>query len=279
MKVSRRRLAGELRVATLNLWGLSGEWDRRRAVLADGLRELAPDLVAFQEVVLTDAYDQAHELLGDEYRYTQQGSRESDGRGIAIASRWPLGGIRDLELHLTPRTAGFACGALVAEVMAPDPIGPVLFVNHLPNWQLSFEYEREIQTVAAIRLVEELVGAAERHVVLVGDLDATPEAASIRFLGGLQSLDGMSVCYRDAWMDAHGGDPGPTFTTDNPLVSHRDWPPSRRIDYIFVRCGDEPGPSLHVVSCERIFDAPVGGIWGSDHFGLVADLSVPQLEA
>ena len=37
------------RVLTLNLWGRSGDWSRRRAVLHDGLRELDADLIAFQE--------------------------------------------------------------------------------------------------------------------------------------------------------------------------------------------------------------------------------------
>jgi hypothetical protein len=33
----------EVRAATLNLWGQHGAWDQRRAVLADGLRELRPE--------------------------------------------------------------------------------------------------------------------------------------------------------------------------------------------------------------------------------------------
>lgn len=56
------------------------------------------------------------------------------GQGISIASRWPLGEVRELDLHLTPRTADFARATLVAEVLAPEPFGPLLFVNHLPNW-------------------------------------------------------------------------------------------------------------------------------------------------
>ena len=42
----------EMRVVTLNLWGRRGEWNERRRVLAEGLHELAPDLVAFQEAVV-----------------------------------------------------------------------------------------------------------------------------------------------------------------------------------------------------------------------------------
>ena len=83
------------------------------------------------------------------------------------------------------RADDFACGALIAEVFAPEPIGTLLFVNHLPNWQLTFEHERELQTVIVGRAIEEIATARGlRHVVLAGDLDATPEAASVRFWRG-----------------------------------------------------------------------------------------------
>lgn len=29
-------------------------------------------------------------------------------------------------------------------------------------------------------------------------------------------------------------------------------------------------------ACARIFDAPVDGVWASDHFGLIADFAVPE---
>jgi hypothetical protein len=32
-----------------------------------------------------------------------------------------------------------------------------------------------------------------------------------------------------------------------------------------------PRVTLEVVSCERIFDEAVDGVWASDHFGVVAD--------
>jgi endonuclease/exonuclease/phosphatase family metal-dependent hydrolase len=48
----------------------------------------------------------------------------------------------------------------------------------------------------------------------------------------------------------------------------------RRIDHIMVRCRHH-GPTLDVVACERLFDRPAGGVWASDHFGVVADLDVP----
>ncbi|HLX57611.1 MAG TPA: hypothetical protein VKR83_11340, partial [Ktedonobacteraceae bacterium] len=77
---------------------------------------------------------------------------------------------------MTPRTAGFPCGTLIAEVFAPDPIGPLLVVNHFPNWQVDFEYEREMQAVLAARVVEERAHQRSLHVLLCGDMDADPDA-------------------------------------------------------------------------------------------------------
>jgi endonuclease/exonuclease/phosphatase family metal-dependent hydrolase len=116
-------------------------------------------------------------------------------------------------------------------------------------------------------------------VVVAGDFDAGPDAASLRFWRGRQSLGGTSVCYRDAWEQFHGDDPGHTFTPDNPLIADGTWPleRGRRIDWILVRCADH-GPSLDIAACARIFDAPVGGVWASDHFGVVADLVPPPPE-
>jgi endonuclease/exonuclease/phosphatase family metal-dependent hydrolase len=275
---------GDLRVLTMNLWQRYGAWADRQAVLIDGLRALHPDLVAFQEVIKNEEYDQMLDLLGPEWHFAHQQRRGPEGMGISIASRWPISQVQEIDGHLTARTLNFPGGTLIAEVQAPEPIGPLLFVNHFPNWQLSFEYERELQTVAAARAVEERVSQHPQQVVLVGDLDADPEAASIRFLSGRQSLGEMSVCYRDAWESAHPGEPGHTFTPDNPLVKDqvvkgtrpfRDWP-FRRIDYIFVRYGEHGGPALDIVACTRIFDEPTGGVQASDHFGLMADLTAPN---
>ncbi|HEX6477969.1 MAG TPA: endonuclease/exonuclease/phosphatase family protein [Ktedonobacteraceae bacterium] len=150
-------------------------------MLVEGIRTLQPDLVALQEVIKTDEYDQMIDLLGLDWSVAHQKSRDPEGMGISIASRWPLGEVHELDLHATPRTGDFPCATLIAEIFTPEPIGSLLFVNHFPNWQLDFEYERELQAVVAARFVEERARQSGLHVMLVGDLDADPSAASIRF--------------------------------------------------------------------------------------------------
>lgn len=264
-----------LRIATLNLWGRHGEWEARREALRGGFDRYRADIVAVQEAIVTDGYDQVADVLGTDYAVVHQTvGLLGDGNGAAIASRWPIETVREVDLNLTPRSAGFPCVTLIARVLAPEPIGPVLVANHLPSWQVDYELERELQTVAAARAIEELAPDHAAHVLLLGDLDADPDAASTRFLAGKQSLGGMSVCYQNVWDVMHPGEPGETFTPSNPLVVDRDWP-YRRIDHIFVRCGEHGGTTLRIAACGRIFDQPIGGVWASDYFGVVADLEVP----
>ncbi len=269
------REPGSLRVLTLNVWATGGDWPARRNAIRSGLEQLEPDLVALQETVLTDEYDQAGDLLADGYEILRSRTRDRNGMGITIASRWPVARTREIDLQTKPDlTEGFRPCALLAEVIGPAPIGRLVFVNHLPSWAVDAEVERERQAVMVVEAIEAFAEAPP-HVVLAGDLDADPDAASIRFLTGRQSIGGRSVCYRDAWEKAHPDDPGDTFTPANPIVADPDWP-FGRIDYVLVRCALHGGPTLGIRACERVFDQPIDGVWASDHFGLVADLEIPS---
>lgn len=247
--------------------------------------ECSPEIVGFAESVRTEDYDQTADLLGPEFAVAHSKAGDPNGMGISIGSRWPLTEVHELDLNVTPRTAGFPAATLAAEIAVPGPTGPLLFVNHFPSWQLNLEYERELQAVNTARFVEERVSRKPQQVVMVGDLDADHKASSIRFWCGRQSLHGVSVCYRDTWASKHLSDPGYTFTPENPLVKDqvikgmhpfRDWP-FRRIDYIFVRLGAHGGNSLDIMTCERAFDESINGVWASDHFGLFADLAGPPM--
>lgn len=266
---------GTVRVLTLNLWGRGGVWAGRRAALITGLRELQPDLVAFQDVIKTGPYDQAADLLGPDFHVIHQSGRASDGSGVSTGSRWPVETVNQLDLRVSERVPpDFPCTTLVAEILAPDPIGPLLLVNKRTSWQLDFESERELEAVAAARFIKASIDQRNLHVVLAGDFNADPDASSVRFWTGRQSLANTSVCFRDAWESAHPLAAGHTFSPRNPLVADWDWP-FRQIDRILVRCGEHGGPTLAIAACELAFAQPVDGIWASDHFGIVADLVVP----
>jgi endonuclease/exonuclease/phosphatase family metal-dependent hydrolase len=150
---------------------------------------------------------------------------------------------------------------------SPDGVG-AFFAS---RWPVTAIVERDLHVTDRVDLPWCAAVAA-----VAGDFDDTPDSASIRFWTGQQSLAGTSVAYRDAWAAIHPGEPGHTFTPRNPLVTAGEMSLElgRRIDYVLVRCGIH-GPALTVDDCRLLFDEPVGGVWASDHFGVLADLSVP----
>lgn len=261
------------RVATLNLWGVRGDWPARRRVLRRTFADLDADLLLLQETIVRPGYDQVEDLLGDGYHRVHQSTRDPDGQGISLAGRRPLENVEELDLR-PPSPDPFPAGALVATVRAAPPFGEVAVVNHFPSWELRQEREREQQAVAVARHLEARWPDLQHPVVLGGDLDAEPDAASLRYLTGRQSLDGHSVCFRDAWEARHGPRRGVTYTPDNPIMEGGDWP-FRQIDHVLVRCDVHRGPVLEVEACRLFLDQPIEGVWGSDHFGLVADLRPP----
>jgi endonuclease/exonuclease/phosphatase family metal-dependent hydrolase len=268
-----------MRALSLNLFARHGDWPARREALREGLAGLRPDVLALQEAVADDGYDQVTDLLGEGWHVVhQRRGLIGDGRhhGASVASRWPIGQVHEVDLHLTPRTGNYSCGTVVAEVLAPPPLGRLLVASHGPSWAWWAEAERELQALAVVRRIEELVAGQPAHVVVGGDFNATPDTASMWFWTGRRSLDGTSTAYRDCWESVHGTEPGLTFEPRNPLsaIDEPGLDRGRRIDYLLVRCGDH-GPTLRIADCRRVFDEPVGGVMASDHYGVVADLAEP----
>lgn len=265
--------AGALRFLTLNIWGMRDDWEERESRFRDRARQLAPDIVTLQETVHTSDNDQARRLLGDEFHFAEQQERESGrygaptGQGITTASRWPFGKVFEIDLNLTERTGDFACSCLVTEVLAPPPFGRIWVANHFPDYQLDHERERRLQTALVARMLEEVVRESAGHVIIAGDMDADPDADSIRFLTGRHVIDDLSVCYRDAWEAVQPEQRLQTYIPSNPYQVNPDWP-FRGIDHVMVRCADE-GPTLLATSCVRVFD--LGPDTVSDHYGLLVD--------
>lgn len=267
-----------LRVLTFNVYGPANpHWEERRELIRAGLAELRPDVVALQEVMRTEEYDAVSDLLGDGYSGAWFSSPSGDGVGGVLASTCPMRVVTEVDLHLTDRTREVLpwCATLIAEV--DTPLGEAVFAHHKPAWPFGWERERELQAVRAAQVLEDLCGERQRHVVVLGDFDATPDSASVQFWTSRRSLEGMSVCYSDAWELGGPGGAGHTFTRANPLVRAGQVATAidRRIDYVLLRAGMH-GPSLEVVDCRLAFAEPRKGRYASDHFGVVADLALPD---
>lgn len=260
----------------MNVFGPANpDWERRSAIIADRLRQLEPDVLALQEAPL-DAERLSRLIDVERYRVTPFSRPSEDGVGGLIATLNPHRRIGEIDLRITERAREALPWTATALIELETPLGPTLIAHHKPSWPLPAEYERLEQARMLAIAVEEHVGERALHAIVLGDFDATPDSASMRFLRGLMPLGEMSVCYQDAWEYLHPADPGYTFDLANPLVRDGETSTavSRRIDHILVRSGTH-GPGLQAVDAFRILDRPVGSVWASDHFGVLVDLEVP----
>lgn len=274
-----------LSILTINVNGYE-PYEDRNAVLREGIVDLQPDVLSFQEAAyLPGKQHQIAECLdGLGYRIDHQFDGVDSpprGDGNCIASRWPMERTALVPLPKTPRSGTYPVAALCATVHAPAPFGPFLLVNSKTSWQLHLERERERQVVTIARLVEEYADPEGLPAIVAADFDASPDSASIRFMTGRQSLDGCSTHFLDAWEIAGDGTPGHTWTSDNPFnraiisrytggETHR-----RRIDYIFVGSPFLFGKRVHIQSCKVVLDKAVNGIHASGHFGVYAEITCP----
>jgi endonuclease/exonuclease/phosphatase family metal-dependent hydrolase len=144
-----------------------------------------------------------------------------------------------------------------------------MFTTHL-----TYGPGRSAVRVAQVRTLAQFVAEhAAGHVyppVVTGDLNSEPGSDEQRLLGGLltePAVPGQVLV--DAWRYAEPGDPGFTWDHRNGYQAGSVIPDSR-IDYVLA--GLPRRGRGKVRSAGLAGTAPVGGVWPSDHFAVVAEL-------
>ncbi len=267
-----------LSALTINIWNRQGPWAARKKRLRAEIARLDAEVVALQEVIEpgganTAGPSQAAELAqGLGYRYAFGPARplgDGFGYGNALLSKYPISGHHTVALpgaeEDEPRSV------LVASVAHPQGALPVL-VTHL-SWRFEHGFVREQQVVAIAGLLDGISRSEGMLPALVmGDLNAQPDAAEIRFLLGLQSLQGRSCYLADCYGEV-GAAPGYTFDEQrNPFAAAWHERP-RRIDYVLVRGPDTRGfgkPMKAALAFTEVSD----NIAPSDHFGVYAEIAL-----
>ena len=261
-----------LRVATINIWNRMGPWDERLAALRAELGRIAPDVVGVQEVLVIPEYqfDQAA-LLADGFGYHVAFGRHptapTNRIGNAILSKHPIVETAVLALPGTDEERL----ALFAALETPHGRLP-FFTTHL-NWRLDHGHIRQAQVIALVEFIEKHAPHDGIPPIVTGDFNAEPDSDEIRFLRGLTTLGGgRSYYFADCFGVSREREPGWTFSRANDFAAMlRE--PNRRIDYVFVRGPDERfrGEPL---SAEVCFATKHGGVFPSDHFGVVAEIGM-----
>jgi endonuclease/exonuclease/phosphatase family metal-dependent hydrolase len=268
-------VATTVRVATWNLWSRYGPWREREPVIVETLRRVNADIVGLQEVWDDDDRNQAAEIastLGFEPPVFAANLTFPDGvrSGNAVIARWP---IARHDVCILPREGAGASDdegeerlCVFAEVDGPR--GPIqVYCAHL-SWRGDHSGPRQEQ----VRAICEMVRARRPRTfpaVVVGDLNADPASDEIRALTGRRAAPVPGVWFADAW-ELAGDDDGYTVSDRNPYAAAQ-LGPQARIDYVLVGAPKLGGVG-HVRHVRLLGDEPVAGVYGSDHFGVVADL-------
>jgi endonuclease/exonuclease/phosphatase family metal-dependent hydrolase len=266
-----------LRVLTLNIWNLSGDWRSRRQAIVAVLHRWAPDVVCLQEVVANERGNQAEWLAsqvgrwavayaGEPVAHAAEPLATSATRfGNAVLSRRPIEATSSVRLPYVPDERE------VQRVVVHARTGGIdVFSTHLA-WQLHDAALRERQVRALVKFVSERTDpAAPFGPVVAGDFNSEPDSTAVRYLCGLASMDGASTYLQDAWRLAGDAGHGVTWSNRNPHAA-LDGEPDRRIDYVFSGFHGPTGAG-RPVECRVVAAEPAEGVWPSDHFGVLAVL-------
>ncbi|MFF3555722.1 RNA repair domain-containing protein [Streptomyces tsukubensis] len=225
---------------------------RRRPLLVAALRAADADVIALQEVERP-----LYELLRDGGWAIAPGCREASAYGLVLLSRLPV--------HEAARHVLGMHKALLAMVVETAD-GPVtVATTHLTSDHSPGAAARRRAELGA---VSEALAAVPGDVVLAGDFN------------DVTALPADALAMRDAWPEARardGGDPdAPTFDPRvNPLaaVGSLTGLPGR-IDRVLLRGSHR---TARAVLTGTVPDS--GGLYPSDHFGVLASLESPRSTA
>ena len=240
-------------------------------VAAAGLKALSPDVLALQEVTLSETLDEAailaHTIDGHVHYDPIHERRPGESViGNAVVSRYPIRRTEAISLPSgpeDPRRAMFCA--------LETPAGILPFFNCHLSWEMWQTPRREAQVVALDQFVTAHGG--DCPPIVCGDFNASPDSAAILFMTGRMSLAGRGAYYRDSWARRHLHDDGHTWSDRNPHAVR--WiERNRRLDYIFVGQLRADGWGA-ILDCRVVLDMPGSdGAYASDHFGVYAEVGI-----
>ena len=265
--------ARALRVVTFNMLhggldsGLRGDGqhlDLRLELAAEALGVLDPDVIALQEASVGRGRGNLADRLGakiglphlvlaapGDWLTRLAAAALGFAEGPALVSRLPVRGVRSQRLD--------RCGETLRRTLVCAEIdtaaGPVTACSsHVDG--------SACQLASLASALSDACPAAP--LVLMGDLNTTSDSPGLRAL-----VDRLGLV--DAFRTVNGSEPG--FTVWQPVTEPQKVA-RRRVDYILVRPGG--GRTLAArasqVVLDRPHETPVGTLWASDHYAVVADL-------
>jgi endonuclease/exonuclease/phosphatase family metal-dependent hydrolase len=252
-----------MKVMTFNIWNYTRPWKERRELIAGLIEQYRPHAVALQETRHDFRYErgkgqgeQLAELTG--YHATAAVGQVylpilRVDEAVTILTLEPPKRRVERELARLPRERADenrrVCVGVLLKVDARDVY---VFDTH---FSLSSR-ARMLNAVEISRFIRDVSEGSP--AVVMGDLNAEPDADPIRFLSGAFSYAGETGDFFDCWTVARPNDEGFTYASFEPV---------RRIDYVFARNFPATGITAEIIGSES-----KDGVYPSDHLGIVVDL-------
>jgi endonuclease/exonuclease/phosphatase family metal-dependent hydrolase len=247
-------------VLTFNLDHDIRDRDARTQMVVDLINARMPDLVAFQEASQSPIAENRAEVIGDHTGYAWAWSRASGYDGVfeagpAILSHWTIRETRDIRLprpivpNLVERTI------VGAHVISPcGEIG--FFSTHIGEIDdIDPSFTPDLAVAAYNFVLAYRTGAAN---ILGAGINAEPDSVTSQMLRGDMSYKGTTGTLRDSWIASSTTASGGTYPSSDPR---------HRIDYLYLLDGARVTTS--VLGCETVLKIPVGGVYPSDHIGVL----------
>ncbi len=246
-----------VKVMTLNIAGFQSNWERRKRLIAQLLRQEHPDIVGLQEVCLLPSMPlvgqhQAAELARlagfPFWHFAPADRRPHRAIGQAVLSRYPIMAVDLLPFPRDPNDPKDTEDRLAMWVRIGMGRCVEFCVTHLSLSPRA--RERSVR-----QLAEWLQRFGSAPKIVVGDLNDVPSSLPLQFL-----LRNAQPPFADAWQLFKGNEGGFTFPSHAPRL---------RIDYVLFT-----PPEAFVVEDVRLVGdvATVDGLRPSDHLGVVATL-------
>ena len=242
-----------MKILTLNTWQENGPWRERWEIIFEGLKQIKPDLVGFQEVFNPSWAAEVQKKTG----YATLVFPKEPG-GLLILSRFPVVRSECLTFKAKSPTESYFRYLLFAELKTEK--GPLAVFDTHWSWQLMESTVRQKQASEFLEFVHRKAGNLES--VAMGDFNSTAWTPEIRLLKEAGWSDPFAVLHPEA--------PGLTWDNANPFAFGSNHPmPDRRIDYIFTSQTSKILRSPKTV--EVVYAKPdTGGCFASDHYGVLA---------
>ncbi|WP_170311479.1 endonuclease/exonuclease/phosphatase family protein [Vallitalea okinawensis] len=264
----------KLKVMTFNIrydnnWDHDHSWTLRRQNVVNKIKEHQPDLLGVQEAMRHQVDYLLHML--DHYDYVGVGRGDGKDQDEFAAILYNKNRLTMLDNHTfwlseTPDKVGSmgwdsACTRICTWAKFEDKYTKKIFYH----FNTHFDHEGEVAQVNSAKLIlDQIKSVADQNpVIVMGDLNVTPDSMTYKTLTGQHTKDitHSTAFLRDVCIDEEGNPITKGTFSDFGRVS------PFKIDYIFINNNIEVDHFIIDADNEE-------GIFTSDHFPIIADLKM-----